>query len=91
MIVATIQSLPANGGAAVTDIEYRLDGGSWNTSGGTGVFKEIGVLLRDYFAVMLVASLVFYSFLFALAVFLGRGILRGAAGDRITPPRANEY
>lgn len=36
------------------------------------------VLLRDHYAVMLVASLTFYSFLFALAVFLGRGMMRGS-------------
>ena len=35
------------------------------------------VLLRDHYPVLVVASLTFYSFLFALAVFLGRGILRG--------------
>jgi hypothetical protein len=35
------------------------------------------VLLRDYFMVMVGASLVFYTFLFALAVFLGRGMMRG--------------
>jgi hypothetical protein len=34
------------------------------------------VLLRDHYPVLLVASLTFYSFLFALAVFLGRGIFR---------------
>jgi len=49
------------------------------------------VLLRDYFAVLLVASLVFYSFLFALAVFLGCGILRGGSRAYITPPRASEH
>ena len=36
------------------------------------------VLLRDYFMVMVAASLVFYTFLFALAVFLGRGMMRGS-------------
>jgi hypothetical protein len=34
------------------------------------------VLLRDHYAVIVAASLTFYTFLFGLAVFLGRGILR---------------
>jgi hypothetical protein len=34
------------------------------------------VLLRDHFAVLVAASLTFYTFLFALAVFLGRGMIR---------------
>ena len=40
------------------------------------------VLLRDHYAVLVVAALTIYSFLFGLAVFLGRGIWRtkGAAG-----------
>jgi hypothetical protein len=33
------------------------------------------VLLRDHYPVLVAASLTFYSFLFALAVFLGRGML----------------
>jgi hypothetical protein len=36
------------------------------------------VLLRDHFGVLVVASLVFYTFLFALAVFLGQGMMRGS-------------
>ena len=36
------------------------------------------VLLRDHYAVLVVASLVFYTFLFSLAVFLGRGMMRGS-------------
>jgi hypothetical protein len=34
------------------------------------------VLLRDHYAVIVAASLTFYTFLFGLAVFLGRGIMR---------------
>ncbi len=34
----TISSLPAHNGASITDIEYRLDGGAWVSSGGTGNF-----------------------------------------------------
>ena len=34
------------------------------------------VLLRDHYPVLVVAGLTFYSFLFSLAVFLGRGMLR---------------
>ena len=34
----TINGLPADNGAAITDVEYRLDGGTWTPSGGTGNF-----------------------------------------------------
>ena len=34
----TINSLPANNGAAITNIIYRLDGGIWFSSGGTTSF-----------------------------------------------------
>jgi hypothetical protein len=34
------------------------------------------VLLRDHFTVIVVASLTFYTFLFSVAIFLGRGIMR---------------
>jgi hypothetical protein len=37
------------------------------------------VLLRDHIGVLIAASLTFYSFLFGLAVFLGRGMLRGSS------------
>jgi len=40
------------------------------------------VLMRDNFAAILVAALTFYSFLFGLAVLLGRGILQRAPIDR---------
>jgi hypothetical protein len=33
-----INSLPGNGGATITDIEYRVDGGTWVSSGGTSGF-----------------------------------------------------
>lgn len=39
----TIGALPAHNGAAITDIEYRLDGGSWISSGGTGSFAITGL------------------------------------------------
>lgn len=39
----TINSLPSNGGASITDIEYRLDAGSWVSSGGTGNFAITGL------------------------------------------------
>lgn len=39
----TIHALPANGGAAITDIEYRLDAGSWVSSGGTVSFSITGL------------------------------------------------
>lgn len=42
----TINSLPADNGAAITDIEYRLDGGSWVSSGGTSSFT-ISSLTND--------------------------------------------
>ena len=34
----TISSLPDNGGASITDVEYKVDAGSWTSSGGTGSF-----------------------------------------------------
>lgn len=42
----TIDALPANNGSTITDIEYRLDGGSWVSSGGTTSFT-IGGLTND--------------------------------------------
>lgn len=42
-IVVTIIGLPANGGSAITDIEYRLDGGTWTSSGGTTSFNITGL------------------------------------------------
>jgi len=39
----TINSLPADNGAAITDVEYRLDGGSWVSSGGTTSFTITGL------------------------------------------------
>lgn len=39
----TIDTLPANNGAAITDIEYRVDGGSPASSGGTTGFTISGL------------------------------------------------
>lgn len=39
----TINSLPAANGATITDIEYRLDGGSWVSSGGIISFTITGL------------------------------------------------
>ncbi len=39
----TISSLPSNGGSAITDIDYRLDGGSWVSTGGTTSFTIAGL------------------------------------------------
>ena len=39
----TINSLPANGGATITDIEYSLDDGSWVSSGGIASFTISGL------------------------------------------------
>jgi len=39
----TISSLPAANGSAITDIEYRVDGGSWVSSGGTSDFSITGL------------------------------------------------
>lgn len=39
----TIHALPDDGGATVTDIEYRLDGGSWVSSGGSSGFTISGL------------------------------------------------
>lgn len=41
--VVTITTLPANGGAAITDIEYRVDEGSWVSSGGIVGFEIAGL------------------------------------------------
>ncbi|MGI3168379.1 hypothetical protein ACRARG_04455 [Pseudooceanicola sp. C21-150M6] len=38
-----ISSLPDNGGATITDIEYRVDGGTWTSSGGTSGFDITGL------------------------------------------------
>ena len=38
-----IHALPDGGGAAITDIEYRLDGGSWVSSVGTSSFTISGL------------------------------------------------
>jgi hypothetical protein len=37
-IEVTISSLPYDGGDTITDVEYRVDGGAWTTSGGTTDF-----------------------------------------------------
>lgn len=34
-IVITITALPSNGGSAITDLEYQIDGGSWVSLAGT--------------------------------------------------------
>lgn len=39
----TISDLPDDGGDTITDIEYRLDGGSWVSSGGTLSFTISGL------------------------------------------------
>lgn len=41
----TISSLPSNGGSAITSIEYRIDGGTWTSSGltSTGTFEITGL------------------------------------------------
>jgi hypothetical protein len=45
------------------------------------------VLLRDHYPVIVVAGLTFYTFLFALSVFLGRGILLGSGWVTHRPQR----
>ncbi len=39
----TINSLPAANGAAISDIDYRIDGGSWVSTGGTTSFTISGL------------------------------------------------
>lgn len=34
LAVVTISALPGDGGAQITDVAYRVDGGSWISSGG---------------------------------------------------------
>jgi hypothetical protein len=41
-LLVTISSLPTSFGT-ITDIEYRLDGGAWVSSGGTGTFTISGL------------------------------------------------
>lgn len=38
----TINSLPADNGATITEIEYRVDGGTWTSSGGVVSFSITG-------------------------------------------------
>lgn len=42
-LAVTITSLPANNGASITDVEYRVDGGSPVSSGGITSFTIIGL------------------------------------------------
>lgn len=42
-INVTINSLPYNGGSVITAVQYRLNGGSWVSSGGTGSFTISGL------------------------------------------------
>lgn len=71
----TINSLPANGGASITDIEYRLDGGSWVSSGGTSSFAISGLTNDQEYDVELRAV---------------NSVGNGAAGDtkQVTPEDA---
>lgn len=39
----TISALPANNGAAISDIEYRVDFGTWTSSAGTTSFQITGL------------------------------------------------
>lgn len=50
----TIASLPSNGGATITDVEYDLDAsGSWVSSGGTTSFTISGLTASTSYAVRL--------------------------------------
>jgi hypothetical protein len=40
------------------------------------------VLLRDHYAVIVAASLTFYTFLFGLALFIGRGLWHSSRAER---------
>lgn len=42
-LAVEILSLPDDGGDTITDIEYRVDGGSWTSSGGTSDFDITGL------------------------------------------------
>ncbi len=39
----TIANLPAAGEASISDIDYRVDGGAWTSTGGTGSFTITGL------------------------------------------------
>lgn len=73
----TISSLPADGGDTITDIEYRLDGGSWVSSGGTTSFTISGLTNDQEYDVELRAV---------------NGVGAGAASDvkQVTPEGADE-
>jgi hypothetical protein len=47
------------------------------------------VLLRDHYTVLVAASLTFYTFLFGLAVFLGRGMMR-TSRSALPPAQRND-
>lgn len=42
-IDVTISALPDNGNASITDVEYRVDSGTWTSSGGTVSFTITGL------------------------------------------------
>lgn len=42
-IQVTISGLPSTGGSPILDIEYRVDGGSWTSSGGLVTFDITGL------------------------------------------------
>ena len=46
-----ISSLPADGGATITDIEFRIDGGTWQSSGGIVDFGITGLNNGQFYSV----------------------------------------
>ena len=74
----TINSLPADNGSTITDIEYRINAGSWVSSGGTGNFSITGLTNDVQVSVQLRAI---------------NGVGPGAAGDskNVTPTSGVTY
>lgn len=52
-LAVTIAGLPGNGGSAITDVEYRVNGGSWTSSGGTTSFNITGLTQNTVYNVEL--------------------------------------
>ena len=55
-INVSIASLPANNGATITGIKYRLNSGSWVSTGGTGSFSITGLTDGSSYAIQLLAT-----------------------------------
>jgi len=52
-LTLTLSTMPSNGGSAITDVEYRLDAGTWTTTGLTiaGTFDITGLTNAQSYSV----------------------------------------